>query len=121
MFYGEPTQTSPIPVLKSGLTKYKRTNKMGPKARRCFYLSPARNYPSESKRVLVQPRNVIATENITWAHVTLARRVTVQSKPSVEGERNDWLREIKSGKWRRAAVEIPAVEKKYRPSPYQGG
>ena len=66
---------------------------IGPKARRCFYLSLARNHPSESKRVLVQSRNVIATKNITWAHVSLARRVAVQSKPSVEGERNDWLQD----------------------------
>ena len=68
-------------------------NKMGPQTRRCFNLSPARNHPSESKRVLVQSRNVIATKNITWAHVSLARRVTVQSKLSVEGERNDWLQD----------------------------
>ena len=66
---------------------------MGPKARRCFYLCPARNHSTESKRILVQPRDVNATENITWAHVSLARRVTVQSKPSVEGERNDWLQD----------------------------
>ena len=58
-----------------------------------FYLSSARNHLSERKRVLVQSRNAIATKNITWAHVSLARRVTVQSKLSVEGERNDWLQD----------------------------
>ena len=85
MFYGEPSQTSPIPVLKSGFCKYKRMYKMDRKARKSLYLSPVRNYPSESKRVLVRSRNVFVSRNVTWAHMSVVRRVTVQSKPSVEG------------------------------------
>ena len=66
---------------------------MDSKARECFYLSPARNHPSESKRVLVHSRNVVVTRNVTWAHVPSARPVIVQSKPSVEGGQYDWLRD----------------------------
>ena len=33
IFYGETPQPSPIPVLKPGFCKFKRTNNMGPKAR----------------------------------------------------------------------------------------
>ena len=70
MFHGEPSHTSPIPFLKPGFCKYKRMmDKIDPKARGCFYLSPARNHPSESKRVLVHSRKVIVTRNVTWAHV----------------------------------------------------
>ena len=36
MFYGEIPQNSPIPFLKPGYCKYKRMNKMDPKARECF-------------------------------------------------------------------------------------
>ena len=50
MFYGEPSRTNPIPVLKSGFCKYKRMYKMGPKARRSIYLNRVRNDPSESKQ-----------------------------------------------------------------------
>ena len=85
MFYGEPSQTSPIPFLKPGLCKYKRMHKMNPKARECFSLSPARNPQSESKRVLVHSRKVIVTRNVTWAHVPSVRPVSVQPKPSVDG------------------------------------
>ena len=67
-------------------------NKMDPKARECFYLSPVRNHPSESKRVLVHSRKVIVTRNVTWAHVPSVRLASVQPKPSVEGEHYDWLR-----------------------------
>ena len=57
---------------------------MDPKARKCFYLGPARNHPSESKRVLVRIAKVIITRNVTWTHVPLSRPLTV--KPLVEGE-----------------------------------
>ena len=87
MFYGNPPQTSPIPFLKPGFCKYKRMNKMDPKARECFYLGPARNHPSESKRVLVRTRKVIVTRNVTWAHERSS--LTAVSKPSVEGEGNE--------------------------------
>ena len=61
-------------------------NKMDPKARECFYLSPARNHSSESKRVLVHSRKkVIVTRNVTWARVPSVRPVSVQPKPSVDG------------------------------------
>ena len=93
IFYGEPSQTSPIPFLNPGFCKYKRMNKMDPKARECFYLSPARNHLSESKRVLVHSRKIIVTMNFTWAHVPSVRPATVQSKSSVEGEDYDWLRD----------------------------
>ena len=86
MFYGNPPQTSPIPFLKPGFCKYKRMNKMDPKARECFYLGPARNHPNESKRVLVHTRKVIVTRNVTWAHVPPS--LTAVSEPSVEGETN---------------------------------
>ena len=36
MFYGEIPQNSPIPLLKPGYCKYKRMNKMDPKAREYF-------------------------------------------------------------------------------------
>ena len=85
MSYGEPSQTSPIPFLKPGFCNCKRTNKMDPKARECFYPSPTRNHPSESKRVLVHSRKVIVTRNVTWAHVPSVRPVSVQPKPSVDG------------------------------------
>ena len=85
MFYGEPSQTSPIPFLKPGFCKYERMNKMDPKARECFYLSPARNHTSESKRVLVYSRKVIVTRNVTWAHVPSVRPVSIRPKPSAEG------------------------------------
>ena len=86
IFYREPSQTSPIPFLKPGFCNYKRMNKMDPKARECLYLSPARNHPSESKRVLVHSRKkVIVTRNVTWAHVPSVRPVSVQPKPSVDG------------------------------------
>ena len=60
MFHGEPPKTSPIPFLKP-------MNKMDPKARACFYLVPARNNPTESKRVLVDSGNVIVTRNVQYA------------------------------------------------------
>ena len=53
MFYGKNPETSPIPFLKPGYYKSKRTNKMEPKAGECFYLGAAGNHPRESKRVLV--------------------------------------------------------------------
>ena len=63
---------------------------MDPKARECFYLSPARNHPSESKRVLVHSRTkVMVTRNVTWAHVPSVRPVSVQPKPSVDGRAMD--------------------------------
>ena len=86
MFYGVTPQSSPIPFLKPGFCKFKRTNKMDPKARECFYLGPARNYPSKSKRVLVRTGKVIITRNVTWVHVPLSRHPTVRSTPLVEGE-----------------------------------
>ena len=68
-------------------------NTMDPKARECFYLSPARNHPSESKRVLVRSRNVIVPRNVTWAHVPSVQPVSVRPKPSAGGEHDDWLRD----------------------------
>ena len=56
------------------------------KARECFYLSPVRNHPSESKRVLVRTGKVIITRNVTWAHIPLSHSPTARSTPSVEGE-----------------------------------
>ena len=69
MFYGEIPPNSPILFLKPGYCKYKRMNKMDPKARGCFYFGPARNHPRESKRVFVHTGKVIITRNVTWAHV----------------------------------------------------
>ena len=66
IFYGVTPQSSPIPFLKPGFCKFKRANKMDPKARECFYLGPARNHPSESKRVLVRTGKMIITRNFTW-------------------------------------------------------
>ncbi|CAM9569949.1 unnamed protein product [Ascophyllum nodosum] len=86
MFYGETPRSSPIPFLKPGFCKFKRTNKIDPKARECFYLGPARNHLNESKRVLVRTEKVIITINITWAHAPLSRPPTARSTPSVEGE-----------------------------------
>ena len=65
---------------------FKRANKMYPKARERFYLGPARNHPSESKRVLVRTGKIIIARNITWAHVPLSRPLTVKSTPLVEGK-----------------------------------
>ena len=65
MFNGEPSQTCPIPSLKSGFCKYKRKINMGPKAKECSYPSPASNHPSESKRVLDHSRNVVVTRSVT--------------------------------------------------------
>ena len=59
---------------------------MNPKARKGFYLGPARNHPSENKRVLVRTGKVIITINVTWARVPLSRPPTVRSTPLVEGE-----------------------------------
>ena len=78
MFYGVTPQSSPIPFLKPAFCKFKRANKMDPKARECFYLGPARNHPSERKRVLVRTGKVIITRNVTWAHVPLSRPLTVE-------------------------------------------
>ena len=86
MFLGETPQSSLIPFLKPRFCKFKRTNKMDPKARECFYLGPARNHPGESKRVLVRTEKVIITRNVTWAHVPLSRPPTVISTPLMEGE-----------------------------------
>ena len=86
MFYGVTSQSSPIPFLKQGFCKFKRANKMDPRARECFYLGPARNHPSKSKRVLVRTGKVIITRNVTWVHVPLSRPPTVRSTPLVEGE-----------------------------------
>ena len=86
MFYGEIPQSSPLSFLKPGFCKFKRTNKRDPKARKCFYLGPARNHSSESKRVLVRTGKVIITRNVTWAHVPLSRSPTVRSTPLVGGE-----------------------------------
>ena len=36
MFYGETSQSSPMPFLKPGFCKFKRTNKMDPKTKECF-------------------------------------------------------------------------------------
>ena len=84
MFYGEIPENSPIPFLKRGYCKYKRVNKMEPKARKC--LGPARNHQRESKRVLVYTGNVIITRNVTGAHVRSRRSLITRSKPSVGGE-----------------------------------
>ena len=86
IFYGVAPESSPIPFLKPGFCKSKRTNKMDSKAREFFYLGPARNLPSESKRVLVRTEKVIITRNVTWAHAPLSRPPTVRSTPLVEGE-----------------------------------
>ena len=86
MFYRVTPQSSPIPFLKPGFCKFKRTNKIDPKARECFYLGPARNHPSESKRVLVRTEKMVITRNDTWAHVPLSRPPTVRSTPLVEGK-----------------------------------
>ena len=86
MFYGVTPRWSPIPFLKPGLCKFKRANKMDLQARECFYLEPARNQPSESKRVLARTGKVIITRNVTWAHVPLSRPLTVKSSPLVEGK-----------------------------------
>ena len=85
IFYGEVPHSSPILFLKPGYCKYKRMNKMDPKARECFYLGPARNHPRESKRVLVNTGKVIITRNVTWAHVGSGRSLITRSKPSVVG------------------------------------
>ena len=67
IFYGVTPQSSPIPFLKPGFCKFKRANKMDPKARECFYLGSTRDHPSESKRVLVRTgKKVIITRNVTW-------------------------------------------------------
>ena len=86
MFYGETPQSSPIPFLKPRFCKLKPTNKMDPEVTGCFYLGPARNHPSESKRVLVRTGKIVITRNVTWAHVPLSRPPTARSMPSVEGE-----------------------------------
>ena len=86
IFYGETPLSSPIPFLKPGFCKFKRTNKTDSKARKCFYLGRARNHPSESKRVLVRTGKVIIPRNVTWTHVPLSRPPTVRSIPSVEGK-----------------------------------
>ena len=86
MFYGVTPQSSPIPFLKPGFCKSKRTNKMNPKAGECFYLGPTRNHPSESKQVFVRTGKGIITRNVTWAHVPLSRPPTVKPTPLVEGE-----------------------------------
>ena len=80
---------------KPRFCNYQRMNKTGLKARKRFHLSPARNHPSETKRVLlVYPRNVVVvTRHDKWAHVPLVRAVIVQSKPSVEEDRKDWLQD----------------------------
>ena len=64
MFYRESSQSSLIHFLKPGFYKSKRTNKIDPKARECLYLGPARNHPSEIKRVLVRTGKVIITRNV---------------------------------------------------------
>ena len=89
MFYREIPQNSPIPFLKPGYCKCKRTNKMDPKARECMYLSPARNHPRESKRVLVHTGKVIITRHVTWAYARFGRSLITRSKPSVVGEGNE--------------------------------
>ena len=88
MFYGEPPQTSPIPFLKPGFCKHKRINKMDPKARACFYLGPARNNPTESKRVLVDSGKVVVTRNVTGANSPSSYPINTQSKPP-EGEEGE--------------------------------
>ena len=100
---------SPISFLKPRLCNYQRMNRMGLKARERFHLSPARNHPSKSKRVLVHSRNVIVTRHVTWAHVPLVRPVIVQSKPSMEGNRNDWLQDRQA-----SSVDERAKEDKIR-------
>ena len=85
MFYGVTPQSSPMPFLKPGFCKFKRGNKVDPKARECFYLGPARNHPSESKRVVVRTGKVITARNVIWAHVPLSRPPTVRSTPLMEG------------------------------------
>ena len=89
MFYGEVLQKSPMPFLKPGYFKYKRMNKMDPKARECFHLGPARNHPRESKRVFVHTGKVMITRNVTWAHVRSVCSLITRSKPSVVGEGNE--------------------------------
>ena len=86
IFYKKIPETSPIPFLKPGYYQSKCTNKMGPKARECFYLRPARNHPRESKRMFVDTGRVVITRNVTWAHVPSGRFPAAQSKPSKEGE-----------------------------------
>ena len=86
IFYGETPQSSPISFLKPGFCKFKRTNKIDPKAREYLYLGPARNRLSESKHVLVRKEKVNITRNVTWAHVPFPRPPTVRSTLSVERE-----------------------------------
>ena len=59
---------------------------MDSKARKCFYLGPGRNPPTESKHVLVRTGNVFITKNVTWAQVPFSRPPTARSTLSVEGE-----------------------------------
>ena len=101
--------TSPIPFLKPGFCNYQRMNKTGLKARECFHLSPTRNHSSESKRVLVHIEKCIVARHVTWAHVPLARPVIIQSKPPVEGDRNDWLKDREA-----SSVDGRAKEDKIR-------
>ena len=93
IFYGVTLQSSPIPFLTPGFYKFKRTIKMDLKAREYFYLGPARNHPSESKRGLVRTGKVVITRNVTWAHVPLSRPPTVKPTSLVEGEGCDHERE----------------------------
>ena len=64
-------------------------------------LGPARNYPSESKRVLVRTGKVIITRNVTWAHVPFSRPPTPRSTPSVEGEGCNHGRNLEAGSFGR--------------------
>ena len=112
MFYGVTPQSSSIPFLKPGFCKFKRINKMDPKARECFFLGPARNHSSESKRVLVRTGKVIITINVTWAHVPLSRSPTVRPTPFVEGEGCDHGRDrefaaLRAGEAKRLDEHIP--------------
>ena len=56
------------------------------KARKYFYLGPARNHLGESKRMLVRTVKVITTRKITWALVLISFPPTATSMLPVEGK-----------------------------------
>ena len=69
MWFGSPPSSSPFPFLKPGFRIVKRSNKLQPKAVRCWYLGPAPNYPRDAMRILGRFGRVVATRYVTWAHI----------------------------------------------------
>ena len=69
MWFGSPPTRNPFSFLKLGFRSIKRRDELQPKTVRCWYLGPAPKYRRDAMRILCKSGRVVATRQVTWAHV----------------------------------------------------